>query len=448
MVKVISSVSINIAELEEQQIELLREALISIKTIRGDSLNDAKKKEAALSALTQVQELEKNISSNLIKLERAARDYLPLAREQDTSKRILTSLPFLNKYTISEWLDKILKHFNEGNNAIIVRTIEEDLLDQHFGMLSGRYEHTKYVEQHLPEEERNEGLAYNAALEEVNKILEQIKSKAETAQFKENTDKEKLGWGIDNTSKTLFGKGFIWKSGLIPDIESYYKADIPELKSNQTVALDDSEITSRSKTLLQLETGLKETSTAAFAMIDACASFSPETVNELKQNLAQAFTLFHTRAFNLIIPLSYRATVKLTVKGLGDHFTGFSAPTQMESQVAISSTLPEFVYEYFQAMEALAKEARQKIIDNNYKDAVLNLEEIYLISLKRDWERLKKLKDTKAGDILMERNNEVKETIQKVRNVIRNADAREKQFTHLILNLEQTNQLLAAKRGE
>ena len=99
-------------------------------------------------------------------------------------------------------------------------------------------------------------------------------------------------------------------------------------------------------------------------------------------------------------------------------------------------------------MEALAKEARQKIADNNYKDAVLNLEEIYLISLKRDWERLKKLKDTKAGDILMERNNEVKETIQKVRNVIRNTDAREKQFTHLILNLEQTNQLLAAKRGE
>jgi hypothetical protein len=448
MVKVISSVSINIAELEEQQIELLREALISIKTIRGDSLNDAKKKEAALSALNQVRRLEQEISPNLIKLERAAKDYLPLAREQDTSKRILTSLPFLNKYTISEWLDKIIKHFNEGNNALIVRTIEEDLLDQHFGMLSGRYEHTKYVEQHLPEEERNEGLAYNASLGEIQKNLEQVKSKAETAQFKDGTDKEKLGWGIDNTSKALFGKGFLWKSGLIPDIESYYKADIPELKSSQAITLDDSEITSRSNTLLKLETGLKKTSTAAFAMIDACASFSPETVSELKQNLAQAFTLFHIRAFNLIVPLSYRATVKLNVKGLGEHFTGFSAPKPMESQVAISSTLPEFVYEYFQAMEALAKEARQKIADNNYKDAVLNLEEIYIISLKRDWERLKKLKDTKAGDILMERNNEVKETIQKVRNVIRNSDAREKQFTHLILNLEQTNQLLAAKRGE
>ncbi len=448
MVKVISSVSINIAELEEQQIELLREVLISIKTIRGDSLNDAKKKEAALSALNKMQELEKNISSQLIKLEQAARDYLPLAREQDTSKRILTSLPFLNKYTISKWLDKILKQFNERNNAIIIRTIEEDLLDQHFGMLSGRYDHTKYVEQHLPKAERNEGLAYNAALEEVKKILEQIKTKAETAQFKENTDKEKLGWGMDNTSKALLGTGFLWKSGLIPDIESYYKADIPELKTNQTIALDDSEITSRSNTLLKLEIGLKETSAAAFAMVDACASFSPETVNELKREVAQTFALFHARAVNLIVPLSYRAAVKQKVKGLGEHFAGFIAQKPVESQVSISSTLPEFVYEYFQAMEALAKEAQQKIADNNYKDAVLNLEEIYLISLKRDWERLKKLKDTKAGDILMERNNEVKETIQKVRNVIRNVDAREKQFTHLILNLEQTNQLLAAKRGE
>lgn len=448
MVKVISSVSINIAELEEQQIELLREALISIKTIRGDSLTEAKKKEAALSSLNKVQQLEQEISPNLIKLERAAKDYLPLARERDAVKRLLTSLPFLNKYTISKWLDKLIKQFNEGNHALIVRTIEEDLLDQHFGMLSGRYEHTKYVEQHLPEEERNEGLAYNVTLEEVKKGLEQIKSKAETAQFKEGADKEMLFMRADNAFKTLLGKGFLWKSGLVPDIEGYYKADIPELKSNQAIALDDSEITSRSNTLLQLETGLKETSTAAFAVIDACASFSPETVSELKQNIAQAFTLFHTRAFNLIIPLSYRAAVKQKMNGLGEHFAGFSAPKQMESQIAISSTLPEFVYEYFQAMEALAKEAQEKIADNNYKDAVLNLEEIYLISLKRDWERLKKLKDTKAGDILMERNNEVKEIIQKVRNVIRNGDAREKHFTHLILNLEQTNQLLAAKRGE
>ncbi|MBI4980972.1 hypothetical protein HZC30_05450 [Candidatus Woesearchaeota archaeon] len=310
MVKVISSVSINIAELEEQQIELLREALISIKTIRGDSLTEAKKKEAALSSLNKVQQLEQEISPNLIKLERAAKDYLPLARERDAVKRLLTSLPFLNKYTISKWLDKLIKQFNEGNHALIVRTIEEDLLDQHFGMLSGRYEHTKYVEQHLPEEERNEGLAYNVTLEEVKKGLEQIKSKAETAQFKEGADKEMLFLKVENTTKTLLGKGFLWKSGLVPDIEGYYKADIPELKSNQAIALDDSEITSRSNTLLQLETGLKETSTAAFAVIDACASFSPETVSELKQNIAQAFTLFHTRAFNLIIPLSYRAAVK------------------------------------------------------------------------------------------------------------------------------------------
>ncbi|MEK6845566.1 MAG: hypothetical protein AABY26_02310, partial [Nanoarchaeota archaeon] len=146
---------INVFSLEEKQMELLRETLLLVKLLGRDSLESAKKKEEAAKILSQALDLEKEISSQAQMLEKISRDYLELAKNEENSAILRASLPFLNKYDVEEWLLKLQKYLEEGNHSLVIRTIEEELLDPHFGIMAGRAEHTKNIEQKLPEEERD-----------------------------------------------------------------------------------------------------------------------------------------------------------------------------------------------------------------------------------------------------------------------------------------------------
>jgi len=446
MVKVVGSLLVSLSQLEEKQIECLQASLSIIKSLGVNY--DPQKKEKASINLSKALNIEKELVPALSSLDRSAQDYLTLTKDLELAQKIRSSLSFLTKYKIEEWLNKGLKYLEEGNVPLAIRTLEEELLDQNFGLIASRYEHIKTVEQNLPEEERNEALAYNSSLEKLREVLNGIVEKSETAQYKEGTEFDKLLLELKANQKTLFGKGFLWKRGVIPEIETHYKKDLSQLKTSSLSELSSVLLQSRTKSLSNLENSLVALSQLSLTLLENNISSTSEQLEYEKKNLAEVLTLFHTRAFNLIIPTSQRVALRQDLRGLSEYYNQLNkAPVAVET-LTVSSGLPEFVYDYFQTMEDLAKSAKQKLSENNYKDAVLNLEEIYRITLRRDWERLKKIKESKAGDILTERNNEIKELVQVVRNVIRSEKDREKHFNSLIVNLEQTNQLLAAKKGQ
>jgi len=447
MVKVINSKLVNISELEDKQIQWLREALTTIKFINNNSLADAQKKESVVSNLNKALSLEKDISLRLAALEQAGLDYIALSKDKEAAQRLKPSLPFLTKYQVESWLSKINNYLQEDNYPLVIRTLEEELLDPHFGMMAGRMEHTRLVEQRLPEEELREALAYNQAQQQLKDVLDQVLVKNKEVQFKEGVNGTQLVQEYQIAQKSLFGKGFLfWKSGIVPEIETYYQKDEDQLKESNLFELEGNDLQQRQSSLTRLEGSLMEMSQAAFRLVEANMAYTPEQLELVKNDLADVLIAFQTRAFNLIIPPSQRNALRPSLVNLSGYF---NRGNKVETDVSapLPSDVPEFVYEFFMTMEDLAKGAKQKADENDYKEVVLRLEEIYRLTLRREWERLKKPPQGKVSTILLERNNDIQSLVQVVRNVVRNPDDRDKQFAHLILSLEQTNQLLAARRG-
>jgi len=441
MVKVNNFEVISIFEVEQKQMQWLRDALATVKFVNNNTLADAKKKESVASNINKALQMEKDISQRLAALERAALDYIQLTKDKEVAQRLKTSLPFLTKYQIEDWLSRLSKYLQEENYPLIIRTLEQELLDNHFGMLSGRSEHTKLVEQRLPEEERHEASAYNNALQQLKDVLIVIQTKHEGAQFKEGVNVQEMLDSFSNTSKNLLGKGFLfWKAGVIPELEKHYEKQPLEMAE-----LSPEELQSRQATLTRLERGLMEASQAAFHLMEANIVYSPEQLTQAKENLADIFIAYQTRAFNLLIPLKQRNELRPSLVNLSGYFNRSSA-VEVEGP-ALPSDVPEFVYEFFMTMEDLAKGAKQKAQENDYKEAVLRLEELYRLCLRREWERLKKPPISKVSNIILERNNDIQNLVQVVRNAVRGSEDREKHFSNLVLSLEQTNQLLAARRG-
>jgi hypothetical protein len=440
MVKVNNSEVISIFELQQKQMQWLRDALSTVKFVNSNSLADAKKKESVVSNINKSLQMEKDISQRLNALERAALDYIRLTKDRESTQRLKTSLPFLTKYQIEDWLNKLTKYLQEENYPLIIRTLEEELLDAHFGMLSGRSEHTKLVEQRLPEDERHEASAYNNVLQQLKDVLAVIQTKHEGAQFKEGVNVQELLAAFSNSTKNLLGKGFLfWKSGVVPELEKHYET------SSERVELSPEELQLRQATLTRLEGNLMEASQAAFHLMEANIVYTPEQLTQAKENLADIFIAYQTRAFNLLIPLRQRNELRPTLVNLSGYFNRNSA-VEVEGP-ALPSDVPEFVYEFFMTMEDLAKGAKQKAEENDYREAVLRLEEVYRLCLRREWERLKKPPISKVSTIILERNNDIQNMVQVVRNAVRGSEDREKHFSNLVLSLEQTNQLLAARRG-
>ncbi|MFA6461349.1 MAG: hypothetical protein WCV90_03710 [Candidatus Woesearchaeota archaeon] len=447
MVKVINSKLVSISELQEKQIQWLRDALATVKFINNNSLADAQKKEGVINNLARALNLEKDISLRLVALERAGLDYLSLTKDAEAGQRIKTSLPFLTKYQVENWLNKISNLLQENNYTLVIRTLEEELLDSYFGMMAGRMEHTKLVEQRLPLEELQEAQAYNSVLQQLKDTFDLILTKNQEAQFKEGINGLQLVQEFQAKVKNLLGKGFLfWKSGMIPEIEAHYQKDEEKLKESNLFELDGNEIQQRQSSLTRLEGGLMEVSQAAFHLLEANVVYTPEQLEQTKNDLADTFIAFQTRAFNLIVPPRQRNELRPSLINLSGYFNRVSK-IETESSPSLPSDIPEFVYELFTTMEDLAKGAKQKADENDYKEAVLRIEEIYRLTLRREWERLKKPPVSKVSTVLLERNNNIQNLVQIVRNVVRNPEDREKQFSHLILSLEQTNQLLAARRG-
>lgn len=446
MVKVNNSEVISIFELEQKQMQWLRDALATIKFINNNSLADAKKKESVASNINKAIQMEKEISQRLTAVERSALDYIQLTRDQEVAQRLKTSLPFLTKYQIEGWLNKLSKYLQEENYSLIIRTLEEELLDAHFGMLSGRSEHTKLVEQRLPEEERSDARVYNNLLQQLKDTLSVVQTKHESAQFKEGTNSEELLTKFNETTKNLLGKGFLlWKSGVVPELEKYYEKDQPQLKESTSLEISPEELQLRQNSLTRLENGLMEAAQAAFHLMEANIVYTSEQLEQTKEHLADIFIAYQTRAFNLIIPLRQRNELRPLLVSLNGYFNR-SQNVETDGP-ALPSDVPEFVYEFFTTMEELANGAKQKAEENDYKEAVLRLEELYRLCLRREWERLKKPPVTKVNTILLERNNDIQSLVQVVRNAVRGSDDREKHFSNLVLSIEQTNQLLAARRG-
>ncbi|MFH0701756.1 MAG: hypothetical protein V2A62_04935 [Candidatus Woesearchaeota archaeon] len=442
MVKVFNTPVIGISELEQKQMLWLKEALATIQLINSNannSLSAVQKKENTNNNLNKSLQMEKEISQRLAALERSALDYINLTKERENAQRLKNSLPFLNKYQIESFLNKISSYLQEGNFPLAIRTLEQELLDPNFGMLIGRYEHTKLVEQHLPEEERQDVLAYNNSLQRLKDFLTNTLTKNESAQFKEGVNGTELVQGLQNSIKNLLGKGFLfWKAGIVPEIEAYYE------ESNASLEVEVELLQSRQNALTRLEGGLMETAQAIFRLMEANVVYSPEQLEAAKEELAEIFVTFQTRAFNLIIPLSQRDALRSSLLNLNGYFNRSSK--ELENTL-LPSDVPEFVFEFFATMEDLAKGAKQKADENDFREAVLRLEEMYRLNMRREWERLKKPSQSKICAVLLDRNNEIQELVQAVRSVVRNAEEREKYFLELILNLEQTNQLLATRRG-
>lgn len=441
MVKALNTPVIGISELEQKQMLWLKEALATIKLINADanqSLSGAQKRENANTNLNKSLQMEKEISQRLTALGRSALDYINLTKERENAQRLKNSLPFLTKYNIDSWLNKIFQYLQEGNFPLAIRTLEQELLDPHFGMLIGRCEHTKLIEQRLPEEEGQDVLAYNRSLQRLKDLLTNILVKNESAQFKEGVNGAELVQGLQNNIKNLLGKGFLfWKAGIVPEIEAYYERD-------NSTEIETEQLQQRQNSLTRLEGSLMETAQADFRLLEANIAYSPEQLESAKDGLAEIFVTFQTRAFNLIIPPEQRDALRPSLLNLNGYFN--RSNKELENTI-LPSDVPEFVYEFFATMEDLAKRAKQKADENDFREAVLGLEEMYRLNMRREWERLKKPPQSKICAVLLDRNNEIKELVQAVRGVVRNVGERERYFSELILNLEQTNQLLATRRG-
>lgn len=428
---------INVFSLEEKQMELLRETLLLVKLLGRDSLESAKKKEEAVKLLSQALDLEKEISSQAQILEKISRDYLELAKNEENSAILHASLHFLNKYDIEGWLLKLQKYLEEGNHFLVIRTIEEELLDPHFGIMAGRTEHTKNIEQKLPEEERDVFGVYWNSLETLKAAAEKFYSFTEASHLRSEVDKEKVQEEWQTLWLNFCGKGWLWKKGLVPDIEKFAAADRKEKKIS---TLSPVEIQERSTILLKVSDALTRLSQLAIALLEANLSLTPEQRQRRQKELLEALHHFSARTFNLLIPPTQRQEVKST---LPSAFAVIQKTTPAERK---SSTIPEFVFEYFQYMENLARKTKKCAERGDFRGAVQCLEEIYRQTMHRDWERLKRYREDKLYTLLLERNGEARELVQEVRSVVRMAGEREKYFSQLILTLEQTNQLLAAQK--
>lgn len=398
----------------------------------------AHNKDKAINHLNEALRLEKQIIELLLPFEKAAQNYATITKDEEITRKICGSLRAFGKYKIEEWLARSGKYLAENNLTLVMRTIDEELLDSNFGMISGRLEHTRQIEQVLPIEECNEALAYNKSLEKLNEVFGYVKGRNAGAQFKEEFNSSQLISAFQEATKNLLGRGWLWKKGIVPDIEKHYRISL-------SADLSELQIQTRIGTLKKLEDTLKAISQNAFTLLEANLSLNEEQIDFAKKNLTEALLLFNTRAVNLIIPSHQRGALAETISGLEGYYQQLNkrcAP----SKVGVSSDIPEFVYEFFQTMEDLAKGAKQKAEESDFKEAVLQLEEIYRITLRRDWERVKKVKEGKLGNLLAVRNSEIKEVVEVLRNKVRVPEEREKYFNELLQNLEQTNQLLAVKR--
>jgi hypothetical protein len=494
MVRVVRLSKITISEREEEQIELFKEALEAIKYITANSLADAQKKSQAATALSKAKDIELEIISSLTLLEKVARDFTLATKNLEASQRIRTSVPFLTKYKVEDWISKLIHYTEEDNFALVKRTIEEEMLDPHFGMIAGRYEHTKIIEQCLPEEELNDALAYNNALDKLREVINSITSRSETAKYKEGFNREQQLNEFKLAVQNLLGKGFwLWRKGLIPEVENIHKKDVSEdlvskiaekvnsfgqskgqaktsnqansqskiSSSNKTpfesvnnsnlkvenLDLSESELKFRVDTLKKLEQGLMKVSQLSYILLESNISSTFEQLEYHKKDLAETLVRFQARAVNLIVPVKNRASLRDDFSVLSDYYGQINKISKPKLEANIDSDVPEFAFEYFLAMENLAKDAQLSAEKEDYKSSVSNLEEIYRLSIRRDWDRLKKMKDGRSSEILLQRNLEIQEAVQEVRGSVRNKDKRDKLFTQLVLILEQTNQLLAGRKG-
>ncbi len=430
---------INVFSLEEKQMELLRETLLLVKLLGRDSLESAKKKEEAAKILSQALDLEKEISSQAQMLEKISRDYLELAKNEENSAILRASLPFLNKYDVEEWLLKLQKYLEEGNHSLVIRTIEEELLDPHFGIMAGRAEHTKNIEQKLPEEERDVLGVYRNSLETLKATAERFYAFTEASHLRSEVDKEKVQEEWQALWLNFSGKGWLWKKGLVPDIEKFAAADYKE-KKEVLSTLSPVEVQERSTTLLKVSDALTRLSQLAIALLEANLSLTLEQRQIRQEELLEALQHFSARTFNLLIPPVQRQEVKSTLP------SAFAVIPKAAPAERKSSNIPEFVFEYFQYMENLARETQKCAEEGDFRGAVQRLEEIYRQTMHRDWERLKRYREDKLYALLLERNGEARELVQEVRSVVRVGGERERCFSQLILTLEQTNQLLAAQK--